>query len=116
MCKFHIIAWRIPVDRRTWWATVHGVAKSPTHTHTHSTHTQSIIISTVETNVTAVLESEILSHFQILSEREPKQQQYEQTFSDRILTAGNISNNQYIILKMMDCVCVECVCVCVLVA
>ena len=30
MCKFHIIAWRIPVDRRTWWATVHGVAKSPT--------------------------------------------------------------------------------------
>ena len=24
----NILAWRIPVDRGTWWATVHGVAKS----------------------------------------------------------------------------------------
>ena len=23
-----IIAWRIPMDRGAWWATVHGVAKS----------------------------------------------------------------------------------------
>ena len=23
-----ILAWRIPLDRRAWWATVHGVAKS----------------------------------------------------------------------------------------
>ena len=23
-----ILAWRIPVDRGAWWATVHGVAKS----------------------------------------------------------------------------------------
>jgi len=23
-----ILAWRIPVDREAWWATVHGVAKS----------------------------------------------------------------------------------------
>ena len=23
-----ILAWRIPVDRGSWWATVHGVAKS----------------------------------------------------------------------------------------
>ena len=23
-----ILAWRIPMDRGTWWATVHGVAKS----------------------------------------------------------------------------------------
>ena len=23
-----ILAWRIPVDRGTWWATVHGVAES----------------------------------------------------------------------------------------
>ena len=22
-----ILAWRIPMDRRAWWATVHGVAK-----------------------------------------------------------------------------------------
>ena len=25
-----ILAWRIPMDRRAWQATVHGVAKSPT--------------------------------------------------------------------------------------
>ena len=24
---FSILAWRIPMDRRAWWATVHGVAK-----------------------------------------------------------------------------------------
>ena len=24
------IAWRIPMDRGAWWATVHGVAKSQT--------------------------------------------------------------------------------------
>ena len=23
-----ILAWRIPLDKRAWWATVHGVAKS----------------------------------------------------------------------------------------
>ena len=23
-----ILAWRIPIDRGTWWATAHGVAKS----------------------------------------------------------------------------------------
>ena len=27
---FSILAWRIPVDRGAWWATVHGVAKSQT--------------------------------------------------------------------------------------
>ena len=27
---FSILAWRIPVDRGAWWATVHGVAKSRT--------------------------------------------------------------------------------------
>ena len=26
----NILAWRIPVDRGTWWAIVHGVAKSQT--------------------------------------------------------------------------------------
>ena len=44
-----ILAWRIPMDRRVWQATVHGVAKSwtllndstSTHTHTH-THTYEI--------------------------------------------------------------------------
>ena len=25
-----ILAWRIPMDRGTWWAAVHGVAKSQT--------------------------------------------------------------------------------------
>ena len=26
-----ILAWRIPMDRGAWWATVHGVAKNWTH-------------------------------------------------------------------------------------
>ena len=25
-----VLAWRIPMDRRAWWSTVHGVAKSQT--------------------------------------------------------------------------------------
>ena len=25
-----ILAWRIPMDRGTWWATVHGVTKNQT--------------------------------------------------------------------------------------
>ena len=25
-----ILAWRIPMDRGAWWATIHGVAKSQT--------------------------------------------------------------------------------------
>ena len=25
-----ILAWRIPMDKGTWWATVHGVSKSQT--------------------------------------------------------------------------------------
>ena len=25
-----ILAWRLPMDRGAWWATVHGVAKSQT--------------------------------------------------------------------------------------
>ena len=24
-----ILVWRIPMDRAAWWATLHGVAKSP---------------------------------------------------------------------------------------
>ena len=42
-----ILAWRIPMDRGAWWATVHGVAKSQTqlsdqntHTHTHTPHSK----------------------------------------------------------------------------
>ena len=26
----NILAWRIPIDRGAWWATVHRAAKSPT--------------------------------------------------------------------------------------
>ena len=25
-----LLAWRIPMDKGAWWATVHGVEKSPT--------------------------------------------------------------------------------------
>ena len=35
-----ILAWRIPLDRGAWWATVHGFAESDTteqlSTHTHT--------------------------------------------------------------------------------
>ena len=36
-----ILARRIPMDRGAWWATVHGVTKSPTrlNTHTHTPYT-----------------------------------------------------------------------------
>ena len=27
---FRILAWKIPMDRGAWWATVHGVTKSQT--------------------------------------------------------------------------------------
>ena len=30
-----ILAWRIPMDRGAWWATVHGVTKSQTRLSTH---------------------------------------------------------------------------------
>ena len=38
-----ILAWRIPMDRGAWWATVHGAAKSQTRlkqlsVHTHTWH------------------------------------------------------------------------------
>ena len=41
----NILAWRIPIDRRVWWATVHGGHKelgmteqlsARAHTHTHT--------------------------------------------------------------------------------
>ena len=35
-----IVAWRIPMDRGVWWATVHGVAKHRTRLKGLSTHTQ----------------------------------------------------------------------------
>ena len=34
-----ILAWRIPMDRGAWWATVHGVAKSQTRPKQLSTCT-----------------------------------------------------------------------------
>ena len=33
-----ILAWRIPMDRRAWWATVHGVTKSQTRLKPLSMH------------------------------------------------------------------------------
>ena len=34
-----ILAWKILMDRGTWWATVHRVAKSQTQSKRLSTHT-----------------------------------------------------------------------------
>ena len=33
-----ILAWRIPMDRGAWWATVHGVAKSRTRLSSQAPH------------------------------------------------------------------------------
>ena len=35
-----ILAWRIPMDRGTWWATVHRVTKSQTQLKRLSMHTR----------------------------------------------------------------------------
>ena len=35
-----ILAWRIPMDRGTWWATVHRVTKSQTQLKQLSMHTR----------------------------------------------------------------------------
>ena len=35
----NILAWRIPLDRGAWWATVHGVTKSRTGLKQLSMHT-----------------------------------------------------------------------------
>ena len=37
-----ILAWRIPMDRGAWWATVHGVAKSQTRLKQLSTTQHSL--------------------------------------------------------------------------
>ena len=42
---FSILAWRIPMDRGAWWATVHGVAKSWTWLSDLSTAQQSLYYS-----------------------------------------------------------------------
>ena len=34
-----ILAWRSPIDRGAWWATVHGVAKSRTQLERLRTYT-----------------------------------------------------------------------------
>ena len=31
-----ILAWRIPMDREAWWATIHGITKSQTPLHKES--------------------------------------------------------------------------------
>jgi len=33
-----ILVWRIPMDRRAWWATVHGIAQSWTRLKQLNTH------------------------------------------------------------------------------
>ena len=39
LTRSSILAWRIPVDRGAWWATVHGVAKRQTQLSNQHTHT-----------------------------------------------------------------------------
>ena len=42
-----ILAWRIPMDRETWWVILHGVAKSLTETK-HSTVCKYILILQIQ--------------------------------------------------------------------
>ena len=37
-----ILAWRIPMDRGAWWATVYGIAKGSDVTERRSTSTQGV--------------------------------------------------------------------------
>ena len=37
------LAWRIPMDRGAWWATVHGVTKSQTRLSDESTHAHTLL-------------------------------------------------------------------------
>ena len=39
-----IPAWRIPLNRGAWWATVHGVTKSQTRLTKHSTASSVVIV------------------------------------------------------------------------
>ena len=39
-----ILAWRIPMDRGTWWATVHGVTQRWTQLKRLSTHPMKILL------------------------------------------------------------------------
>ena len=39
-----ILAWRIPTERRAWWAIVHGVKKEMDTTERLSTHTAHVLL------------------------------------------------------------------------
>ena len=53
-----ILAWRIPMDRRVWWATVHGIAKSQTGLSDFTFHFHA-------------LEKEMATHSSVLAWRIP---------------------------------------------
>ena len=42
-----VLAWRILMDRGTWWAAVHGVAKSQTQLSNKAHNTLSLVYETV---------------------------------------------------------------------
>jgi len=39
-----ILAWRIPMDRGAWWATVHGITKSQTRLGTYTQNNNLVLI------------------------------------------------------------------------
>ena len=59
-----ILAWGIPMDRRAWWATVHGVAKN--RTGLSSFHFHYVLGSILETGETAESRSDSFSCLKIL--------------------------------------------------
>ena len=60
-----ILAWRIPMDRGAWWATVYGVTKS--QTQLHLTSITSLIFSPVYDNLDVGTELLAVVHVNLLS-------------------------------------------------
>ena len=68
-----VLAWRIPMDRGAWWATVHRVAKSQTqlkqlnmHTHKHMLFNLCLLLHFKKTSYKSL----ILEPLHVLCERE----------------------------------------------
>ena len=50
-----ILAWRIPMDRGAWWATVHGVAKSWARLSDFT----SLLVAQIVNNLPAMQETQV---------------------------------------------------------
>ena len=60
-----ILAWRIPMDRGAWWASVYGVTKSRTQLSDYAQHTEERILNHVRKPNQDQLVEVILKHISI---------------------------------------------------